>query len=146
MPRLIKARTRTPVFLPKLFFQRSLDEGHEDDATKVLIDDLKEILQLKATIDQIKEEAQDPHLDAETKLDKLKELQDALERLQNLRADVIKTEGMGETSEQTKDTGLGRLSFLTASLRRQSLMLLSCCCSCSSWTVKLEKVFKYSDI
>ena len=42
-------------------------------------------------------------------MDKLKELQDALERLQNLRADVIKTEGMGG-AEQTKVTGLGRLS------------------------------------
>ena len=73
---------------------------HSEQFVFFLLNDLKEILQLKATIDQIKEEAQDPHLDAETKLDKLKELQDALERLQNLRANVIKTEGKAEETEE----------------------------------------------
>ena len=67
-----------------------------------MIYDLEEILELKATIDQIKEEATDPHLDAESKLNKLKELQDALERLQNLRADVIKTEAIEEGTLKTK--------------------------------------------
>ena len=67
-----------------------------------MIYDLEEILELKATIDQIKEEATDPHLDAESKLNKLKELQDALERLQNLRADVIKTEAIEEETPKTK--------------------------------------------
>ena len=67
-----------------------------------MIYDLEEILELKATIDQIKEEAIDPHLDAESKLNKLKELQDALERLQNLRADVIKTEAIEEGTLKTK--------------------------------------------
>jgi len=82
--------------------QRSI--GDNEDGTKALIYDLEEILELKATIDQIKEEATDPHLDAESKLNKLKELQDALERLQNLRADVIKTEAIEEGTLKTKDT------------------------------------------
>ena len=81
-------------------FQRST--GDNEDGTKALIYDLEEILELKATIDQIKEEATDPHLDAESKLNKLKELQDALERLQNLRADVIKTEAIEEGTLKTK--------------------------------------------
>ena len=68
-----------------------------------MIHDLKEIFQLKATIDQIKEEAQDPHLDAKSKLEKLKELQDALESLQNLRANVIKTEGKAEETEKKEE-------------------------------------------
>ena len=59
----------------------------------------------KGTIDKIKKEAQDPHLDAKSKLEKLKELQGALERLQNLRANVIKTEGKTEeTEEKEEDT------------------------------------------
>ena len=81
-------------------FQRSTRDN--EDGTKALIYDLEEILELKATIDQIKEEATDPHLDAESKLNKLKELQDALERLQNLRADVIKTEAIEEGTLKTK--------------------------------------------
>ena len=87
----------TPLFQS---FQRSTEDN--EDGTKALIYDLEEILELKATIDQIKEEATDPHLDAESKLNKLKELQGALERLQNLRADVIKTEAIEEGTPKTK--------------------------------------------
>ena len=61
------------------------------------------MLQLKTTIDQIKKEAQDPHLDAKSKLEKLKDLQDALKRLQNLRASVIKTEGETEKTEEKEE-------------------------------------------
>ena len=96
-PLVTKAFTYSHLFQS---FQRST--GDNEDGTKALIYDLEEILELKATIDQIKEEATDPHLDAESKLNKLKELQDALERLQNLRADVIKTEAIEEGTLKTK--------------------------------------------
>ena len=61
------------------------------------------MLQFKTSIDHIKKEAQDPHLDANSKLGKLKDLQDALERLQNLRASVIKTEGKTEKIEEKEE-------------------------------------------
>lgn len=52
------------------------------------MDDLRELLELKMRVESIKKEAENPNLDAETKLERLDDLQEALDKVETLKGSI----------------------------------------------------------
>ena len=67
-----------------------------------MIDDLKELLVVRHDIERIKTEAQDPLLDADAKLTRLRDLQAALERLKALK-EVLEAPASSKLSKRSHD-------------------------------------------